>query len=167
VIAPRPSDDEGLRCQGVVDARMAELAAVIPPGTDAVCRHRDSDPNLHDAEGYFQTNGVVTLANGLSGVVDLIVVAYPGTTAMWRDIVAHEVGHAWDDSRWPEYSSLPRYREVRGASVIEPIYEDYADVFASVIGGITGASGAGLPYIGVPPPPEQVTVLCAEGLLPC
>ena len=162
---PRPADETGARCQAVIEERLAELAAVRPPDVDAVCRHRDSDPGLgaRGAGAYYRARFGAQPA--------LIVIGYPRPgppgweEAVWRAAVAHELGHAWDAAHLVRPSSNAMYREIPGPALVEPI-EDYADVFAAIVGGVSGG-GIGLRYIGTPPPAAQVDQLCAAGLIPC
>jgi len=134
---------------------VAALAAAVPYGVDVVCRHRDADPKLAGRAGYF------------AGA--LAVIAYPlaggpaREQASWRSTVAHELGHAWWHAHIFNFSNIDLYRAIRGAALVEPVHEDYADVFAHIVGGVTGD----LRYIKTPPPHEQVEAICAAGLVPC
>jgi len=151
--APRPTDPEGLRCQAAVDATVNDLRlrGVVPDDLDAVCR----------------TTAEPVLAQGNSGayVNPRVLVLYPlkrttGQESFWHDVVAHEVGHAWDAHELTTAQRV-RYSQIRGLALYDG--EDYADVFAAIIGGATF-----LPRIGgSPPPPEQVAAICAERLVPC
>ena len=155
VTEPRPVDELGLRCQAAIDAALAALVASgqAPADADGVCRTREQDSFLGTHAGY--SIGV------------RFVVRYPFDTVpesqwdrAWHDVAVHEIGHTW--SRRLDAAQKQSYATIRGQAGWNP--EDYADVYAAVIGG---ARAGGLAYIGSPPPPEEVDALCAAGLLPC
>lgn len=78
----------------------------------------------------------------------------------WHDVAAHEIGHTWARGLSTEQRQV--YAGIRGQAGFNG--EDYADVFAAIVGGV---GRGGLAYIGTPPPAEQVEAICAAGLVPC
>lgn len=149
----RPVDDLGMRCQAAVDAALAALKASgqAPVDADGVCRTREQDSLLGDRTGY---------SIGVRFVVRYPFDRFPESRwdQTWHDVAVHEIGHTW--SRRLDAAHRQVYAAIRGQSVWSD--EDYADVYAAVIGGAEW-----LGYIGTPPPADQVDRLCAEDLLPC
>lgn len=150
--AARPTDSIGIACQEIVDRALGALQATGRAGATVtgVCRDRALDPMLTDHAGY--------------SIGSTFVIRYPpdATEArwpqLWYDVTVHEIGHTWQ--RTLPFPKLHEYAAIRGMASFSA--EDYADVFAAVIG-----HASGLAYIGSPPPPAQVEALCAAALLPC
>lgn len=152
---PRPVDELGLRCQAVVDVLLGELKAQgkAPAAAEVICRDASVDPLLAGRGGY-------TL-----GMIARVKYPWPNLPEYqwdrgWRDVAAHEIGHTF--ARTLTDAQKARFGEISGRGVWDE--EWFADYYAAVIGGV--GRGA-LAYIGVPPPTEQINVLCEERILPC
>lgn len=149
-IPARPTDGEGLRCQGLADDVAVRLgdAAVVP----VVCADKATNPLIAGLGGLYNASHVL-VAYGYSHEVP---------DAVYRSIAAHELGHAWESAALSP-KDRARYmalRSLAGDWRSGP-GEDYADVFAISFGEDSRALVQHAPI-----PPGLIDTLRAEGLLP-
>lgn len=141
-------DTERTECEAGVAQLQNEWAHTRLVTVPVLCRK--VEPGSLKAGEYFDGYAFVLYGNGDRPVSE------------YRDIAAHELGHAWEDLRLSD-ARQTRYDQLRGLTPGSiAAAEDYADVFAFLIGDVTrNAYGTRLPNV------LEATVICSERLVPC